>query len=1391
MNAFDRFSRDRFQILALVLAIVAAVALGLGASSSSAATVIWTGGGGNGNWSNGANWSAGSPPAPGDDVVLTGQGVAPTNDDLPASTILHSVTLNSRANGYSISGQLSLQSGGFITDNNGIGPDTVNVAGNGAVALNGPAAITLTSGAAGFAIGSITGTGPLTLTNSNASGSGLELAGPDSYSGVTTIDGSGGAVGLGGGAIPVGSALTVNAGGTALFQAPGNPIGSLAGAGNVALGSGTLTTGGDDTSTTFAGVLSGTGGLDKTGSGTLTLSGPNTYSGGTTVDGGTLTITNGGALGSGNMTVDGGATLDLNGVTVGNPGAAQSLTLNGDGFQAIGALINSGSGSASWSGPVILGSTSTIGGSGPLTLSGGISGNSSLIGLIKVGTGTLMLSGNNSYGGTTDVQQGTLTISGTLAGNVTVVSGATFALGANSTIGSLAGDGTVALSSAFGGGILTAGGDNTSTTFTGVISGQGALTKTGTGTLTLSGNNTYSGGTTVAGGILTVGNGNALGSGLATVDGGATLDVNGVTVGNQLALNGPGFNDGGALINNGTAGSAWGGGIDLGSNSTIGGSAPLTLSGNISGNFGLTKAGTGTLTLSGSNTYSGGTTVDDGIISVANGSALGSGSTTVASGGTLDLNGVAVGLSGNETLTLNGDGFNNGGALFNSGGVPSTWGGPIFLGSNSTIGGSGPLTLSGGISGNSSLIGLIKVGTGTLVLSGNNTYSGQTSVNSGTLNVTGTVSASTVVVAAGATLGGTGTIATLVASGTVAPGLSGTPGALTVVNGASFNGGSSFTPALDSNTSFSQLFAGGTLTLDSNVTLAPALNFAPTPGQQFTVIQANAVSGTFAGGTTVTAIFDGIYYYFNHTDGSGHVLLTVLGQQIMTAGVSIPAVEGASFSGTVATFTDPDPGTTAGDYSATINWGDGSPSTSGTIATSSNGGFNVGGTHTYAEEGAYSLTVPISDVDGTNATATSTANVADAALTSSGTTITATQGHAFSGAVASFTDSNSTSTASDFSVTINWGDSTSSTGSVAASLGGGFTVSGSHTYAETGSFTIMVAIADDGGSQTTPTTTAKVYAATVTGVNPSIGGARGGTSVTITGTNFSGVTAVKFGATVVSSFTVNSDTQITATSTAGTANTVVDVTVTAPGGTSATSAADRFTYLKVGDVNGDGSVTSVDALCVLRIVASLPSTSACPIPPPGDPIIALNETSADGPTSVDALCILRGVVGLLGTATCPDLNASIATPTTASGTTNRAPSDNRSEAVGSVSLVASVQAGGSARTRRVEVRANISSASLGAWSIDVSYDPATTKVTSCEAPEGSVCNTGYQSGTVRISGANASGLRGEQTLATLTVEGTGALKLTARTATDTEGQPLAATIAGSKGSGRSEPVERP
>jgi hypothetical protein len=96
------------------------------------------------------------------------------------------------------------------------------------------------------------------------------------------------------------------------------------------------------------------------------------------------------------------------------------------------------------------------------------------------------------------------------------------------------------------------------------------------------------------------------------------------------------------------------------------------------------------------------------------------------------------------------------------------------------------------------------------------------------------------------------------------------------------------------------------------------------------------------------------------------------------------------------------------------------------------------------------------------------------------------------------------------------------------------------------------------GAQLAGRTGAGAAAPVVTAISPSSGGAGGGTTVAVTGSGFRGATSVRFGTSTAIAMTVVSDTQINATSPAGSGT--VDVTVLTPAGTSATSPADQFTY---------------------------------------------------------------------------------------------------------------------------------------------------------------------------------------------------------------------------------------
>jgi autotransporter-associated beta strand protein len=143
-----------------------------------------------------------------------------------------------------------------------------------------------------------------------------------------------------------------------------------------------------------------------------------------------------------------------------------------------------------------------------LAVTGGLGGTANLI---KAGAGILTLSGTNNYVGTTTVSAGVLRAGATNGFNQTsahtVSAGATLRLNNfDATIGSLAGAGTVENGGTANARTLTVGGDNSSTTFSGILQNGGsfalALTKTGTGSLTLSGANTSTGNITVNGGVL-------------------------------------------------------------------------------------------------------------------------------------------------------------------------------------------------------------------------------------------------------------------------------------------------------------------------------------------------------------------------------------------------------------------------------------------------------------------------------------------------------------------------------------------------------------------------------------------------------------------------------------------------------------------------------------------------------------------------------------------------------------------------------------------------------------------------------------------------------------------------------------------------------------------------
>jgi uncharacterized delta-60 repeat protein len=178
--------------------------------------------------------------------------------------------------------------------------------------------------------------------------------------------------------------------------------------------------------------------------------------------------------------------------------------------------------------------------------------------------------------------------------------------------------------------------------------------------------------------------------------------------------------------------------------------------------------------------------------------------------------------------------------------------------------------------------------------------------------------------------------------------------------------------------------------------------------------------------------------------------------------VPIGFMEGQSFTTTVAIFRDWNPTFNASEFSASIAWGD-NTTTPGTITPDPNGGFDIAGTHTYAEEGSY---IPVISVTGAdNLSVNSQATVADAPLTGKSMKLVVTGQKNFSGAVATFTDADPGAMAGDYTATITWDDGTSSRGTVTGT--GPFTVSGTHLFGSfTGTHHISITIGDAGSSVT-------------------------------------------------------------------------------------------------------------------------------------------------------------------------------------------------------------------------------------------------------------------------------------------------------------------------------------
>jgi len=572
-------------------------------SVTPAPTSIWTSAV-NGTWdiNTTANWSSGDYQDHNqvvfDDSDNTGGIFAITNLVGAAPVSPRSVTFNNSLNNYTIS-------------------NTVTIAGITGVTLNGTGFVTNRS--------INTYTGPTVINN------GTLVA-------ATTWSGAGGALG-------VNSAVSLaNSATAALALNNSTWIGSLTGGGavggNVSVGGSTLTLGSDNSTQTYGGVISGTGGLAMIGSASLTLTNTNTYTGTTTIGiADTLTIGNEGELGGGTY----GGSIVNNNVFNWNSSSPQTNTA---GMSGLGVLNVNGSGpvtltgQSSFTGPTFVNNGATVnlrqgGGTGTLrnvvninqggTINAynndsiGYNGGASVT-ILNVNGGTFNddSGGNQSYITSWTLTGGTVASTG---GAINFNTGYGITNFASSTLSTwsapivIRGTGlpfTVAQGTVPGGVDLNV---------SGVISGGGGtLTLTGPGTLELSGVNTTGVGLGINSGTLLIGGAGQLGSG----------------------------NYGSGIANNGTF--------------AFGSTALQTLTGRISGTGGLlVNAPANTLTISNAESYTGPTIVGAGTLLLPGTASIASTPSIILSNGAiLDVSQQTSPFILGGLQTLTGDGTVNG-----------------------------------------------------------------------------------------------------------------------------------------------------------------------------------------------------------------------------------------------------------------------------------------------------------------------------------------------------------------------------------------------------------------------------------------------------------------------------------------------------------------------------------------------------------------------------------------------------------------------------------------------------------------------------------------------------------------------------------------------------------
>jgi hypothetical protein len=309
-----------------------------------------------------------------------------------------------------------------------------------------------------------------------------------------------------------------------------------------------------------------------------------------------------------------------------------------------------------------------------------------------------------------------------------------------------------------------------------------------------------------------------------------------------------------------------------------------------------------------------------------------------------------------------------------------------------------------------------------------------------------------------------------------------------------------------------------TVSDDGGATWLPNVKVAGGPSN---AINAQGAQGGDASGTDF-GLFTGMAFYADHIfpawpDNSAGLAgnpepkgfdiatadVTVVGPvPVLPFGIKpIPfnAAEGQAFSGPVGTFTTGSAADQAGDFIASIQWGDGT-SSAGTIASVGRANFSISGTHSYPEGGSYTARIAITRTsDGRSASSTTTATVSDAPLSATAASVSLSEGILANAVLATFTDADpAPTTAALYQARVDWGDGTSSPGAVQVRPGGGYQVSGGHAFGA-GTHAIRISLADQGGASASVTATVNVADSALNATGQDV--------AAIEGTTFSGTVA--------------------------------------------------------------------------------------------------------------------------------------------------------------------------------------------------------------------------------------------------------------------------------------------